>query len=670
MPPADQPQPSTAERIEMIEWISTALADRECAGPRDAGRVTLRRLNRFEYNNTIRDLVGIDFRPADDFPSDDVGEGFDNIGDVLTLPPLLLEKYLAAAQQIVERALACDGPNLVAPEIPGNEVLANDRHPFFAPGEVRARLNLPADGHYVIRLLAYGEQAGWELPKLALTFDKEPLCTFDVAATQDEPQLYEAWVTASAGRHTLGVNFPNDYYRPKDPPPNDRNLIAGELVVTGPHPATYRQIIPREHTPEDRDALAQEIIARYASLAFRRPARPEEIDRLLKLVDLSRRDGESFASSLGVALQAILVSPHFLFRVEDDGGRPADEISEQINDWELATRLSYFLWSSMPDEELFEHARAGTLRWRDNLRDQVRRMLTDEKSIALAERFAGQWLSLGNLSTAMPNAELFPGFDDELREAMARETELSFVALLREDRSVLELIDADSTFVNERLARHYGIAGVRGDDFRRVKVDRRQRGGLLTQAGVLTVTSNPTRTSPVKRGKWIMESILGTPPPPPPPEVPALEEGNERLLAATLRERMAEHRSRAECAVCHQGMDPLGLGLENFDAIGAWRVADGLQPIDASGKLPTGETFESVAELKELLLAHKTDFVRALARKLLTYGLGRGLLYSDECVVNDIVARLAEDDYRMASLIVAIVESEPFQGRPSGGQSP
>jgi mono/diheme cytochrome c family protein len=534
MPPANKPQPTPAEAELLAGWVEAQLAKVDCTKERDPGRVTIRRLNRAEYNNTIRDLLGVDFQPAEDFPADDVGYGFDNIGDVLSLPPILLEKYLAAAETIIERV--------------------------FATPAARKRLMI---------------------------------CDVDA-----EPSKADC---------------------------------------------------------------ARKIIEHFATRAYRRPVRPDEMERLLKLVELAEKNGDSFETGIQLAAQAVLVSPHFLFRIETDPPPNVATPVRTLNNYELATRLSYFLWSSMPDEELFNHARNGTLRENGNLEAQVKRMLKDPKARALVENFAGQWLQLRNLKTVTPDPGTYPAWDEKLRAAMQKETELFFAAILREDRSVLEFLDADFTFLNERLARHYGIDGVQGEQFRRVQLTGKQRGGVLTQASVLTVTSNPTRTSPVKRGKYILENILGTPPPPPPPDVPELDEDKE--LTGSLRQRMEQHRAKPLCASCHQRMDPLGFGLENFDGLGAWRGKDGKFPIDASGVLPGGEKFNGPAELKAVLKEKKVDFCRCLTEKMLTYALGRGLEYYDKCVVDDIVAALAKNDYRFTALVLEIVKSEPFQKR-------
>jgi hypothetical protein len=670
MPPEDATQPSQAERQQIIDWIGAGLAASDCGRERDPGRVTIRRLNRNEYNNTIRDLVGVDFHPADDFPSDDVGYGFDHIGDVLALPPILLEKYLAAAERIVDRALGTDAANLAGDELEGGQPLDRGQRILTSEGEITTKARMTGRGDYLLRVRAYGHQAGDEPVRMGLYLDGKLARKFEVRAVEDRPQTYETWVTTRGGQRTFSVGFLNDYYMPDRPGPNDRNLVVGKLEVVGPLPETYKQIIPREHTPEDKLMLASEVIEVFMTRAFRRPVTRQEVDRAVKLFELADAEGESFAASLGLALRAILVSPHFLFRVEPDPATDAANAVRELNDYELATRLSYFLWSSMPDDELFALARKGMLRREGNLDRQVKRMLADPKSQALIDNFAGQWLQLRNLKTVMPDRGVYPDFDDALRQAMQKETELFFAAIVREDRSVLDFIDADFTFVNQRLARHYGMNDVQGDEFRRVAVDPERRGGVLAQASVLTVTSNPTRTSPVKRGKWVLENLLGTPPPPPPDDVPPLAEDKGAALTGSLRQRMEQHRANAVCASCHKAMDPLGFGLENYDGIGAWRDTDGNFKIDPSGELPNGQTFSGPRQLKNILKGRQNEFLRCLAEKMLTYGLGRGVEYSDRCTLDDITRAMEQNGYKYSSLVLAVVHSDAFGKRKAKGSQP
>src|SRR5262249_43162770 len=396
---------------------------------------------------------------------------------------------------------------------------------------------------------------------------------------------------------------------------------------------------------------------------FRRAVTKEEVERFVGLIELAHKNGDDYEKGLQLALEAVLVSPNFLFRIELDKEPANPDAVHPVNEFELATRLSYFLWSTMPDDELLRLAEAGQLRSAGNLDKQVKRMLKDPKARALVENFAGQWLQLRNLKTAAPDPGTYPAFDEALRAAMVKETELFFEAVMKEDRGILDFIDSDYSFVNERLAKHYGIAGVKGDEFRRVAFTGGARGGVLTQASILTLTSNPTRTSPVKRGKWILENVLGTPPPPPPPNVPELKDDKEVVLSGTLRQRMEQHRAKPDCAVCHDKLDPLGFGFENFDGIGGWRDKDGKFGIDPSGVLPDGKRFAGPTELRTILKGRAAEFRHCLSEKMLTYALGRGLEYFDKCAVDGITAMTAQGQDRFSALILAVVQSEPFQNR-------
>ncbi|MGP0070184.1 MAG: DUF1592 domain-containing protein [Isosphaeraceae bacterium] len=553
MPPEDSPQPTRDEAARLSRWIKMTLERDDRDRSPNPGRVTIRRLNRVEYNNTVRDLTGVDFRPADDFPSDDVGYGFDNIGDVLSLPPVLMERYLSAAESISERAIVL---------------------------------------------------------------------------------------------------------------PTDRGSAA-------PLPDSHRRILSREpRSPGEYPDAARAILERFATRAYRRPVTAEETGRLVSLVELALQNGDRFERGIQLAVQAVLISPHFLFRVELDSrargssrtNPPASGV-EPVGDHELASRLSYFLWSTMPDEELFTLAARARLHEPEVLGAQVGRMLRDPRSRALVENFVGQWLQIRNLRSINPDRDRFPGFDEPLREAMLRETELFTAEILRDDRSVLDFLDADFTYVNERLARHYGLTGITGAEFRRIRLHDPVRGGLLTQASILTATSNPNRTSPVKRGRWVLEQILGTPPPPPPPGVEPLKEDRAADSSLSLRQRMEQHRARPNCAVCHNRLDPLGFGLENYDGIGAWREKEGGQSVDASGTLPSGESFRGPAELKAILKARPREFARCLTEKMLTYSLGRGLEDYDRAAVDRIAKDLEAHQYRFSTLVLGVVMSDPFLKR-------
>jgi hypothetical protein len=682
MPPPNKPQPSLDERERITRWITAEVLKCDCDHP-DPGRVTLRRLNKTEYNNTIRDLVGVDFQPADDFPDDDVGYGFDNIGDVLSLPPILLEKYLAAAEKILDRAIVTPdarqarGKRWPAEELEGTAPggpLGGGARILGREGDIHVDYAFDRAGEYLLRARAWGQHAGNEPPRMTFSLGGKELKTFDVTAVENSPQLFEFKVNVAPGKQRFAAAYINNFRDPQNPDPNrrDRNLIIEWLEIVPPAdatppplPASHQRIFCCQPAPTNKVDCARQILATFARRAYRRPVSDDEVGRLLTLFALAQQGGESFEGAVKVALQAVLVSPHFLFRGELQPEPDNPRAIHPVNEFALASRLSYFLWSTMPDDELFALAARGALR--QNLDAQVRRLLKDPRSAALVENFAGQWLQTRNVMQMTPDRKQFPAYDDALRAAMMKETDLFFEHVLREDRSVLEFLDASYTFVNERLARHYGLAGVTGDQFQRVSLKGTPRGGVLTHASVLTITSNPTRTSPVKRGKWVLENILGAPPPPPPPDVPELKEGGP--LTGTLRQRMEQHRENALCASCHARMDPLGFGFENFDAIGAWRDKDGEFPVDPSGQLVTGEHFKGPAELRAILLKRKKDdFVRCLAEKMLTYALGRGLEYYDTCAVDQVARHLAKNNYKFSALVLGIVKSAPFQMRRGEGE--
>ncbi|WZO95812.1 DUF1592 domain-containing protein [Isosphaeraceae bacterium EP7] len=676
MPPEDKPQMTDHEVARIADWVKGQFASPDC-GLIVPGRVTMRRLNRAEYNNTTRDLLGVDLHLADDFPSDDVGYGFDNIGDVLTLPPLLFERYLAAAEQLSEAAIVARRivPGPESKLLAGSKVLGTN-------GDVSEPFSVPKAGQYIVRVRAYGQQAGNEAAKMAIRLDGKDLAVVEVQATEDAQGVYEVKIDANPGRVTVSAAFLNDYYVPANSTEQaqDRNLFIESIEVQGPAqaailPESHTRIFFRDSSPGTERVAAKAILERLIGRAYRRPARGEELERLVQLVLQVQQDGETFERGIQLALQAVLASPNFLYRVETerrktrlgDPIKPGDV--EDLNDYELASRLSYFLWSSMPDDELLSLAAEGTLKSPATLESQARRMLKDPKSRSLVEEFGGQWLQLRNLKTINPDPARFPGFDDALRTAMRRETELFFESIVRDDRSLTEFLDSDYTYLNERLAKHYGIDGVTGDEFRKVTLTGDRRGGVLTHASVLTVTSNPTRTSPVKRGKWILEQILGSPPPPPPPDVPEL--GDEKgQLTGSLRQRMEQHRANPSCASCHARMDPLGFGFENYDAVGAWRDVEGPYKVDASGELPSGQTFGTPKELKAILMGKRDAFSRCLAEKMMTYATGRGLDYRDQCMVDRVVAALSQDEYKFSRLVVEIVKSDPFRRRGGQGSEP
>jgi hypothetical protein len=678
MPPKERPRPAAAEIEGLLKNLDTVLGKIDCHGQGNAGRVTLHRLNRSEYNNTIRDLVGVDFKPAADFPNDDVGYGFDNIGDVLSMSPLLFEQYLNAAETILDKAIVvADAPQ------PAKNRVGGLRFSPRSAGSTRKMVGSALiekgdligegfyeEGDYIVRVEAFGVQVGDQAVKAkvsVLDVTKE----FEVKAKQAVPQSLELKVRLQTGTTRVVVSFLNPFTDPtiQEASKKDRQLVVRSIVFDGPHnppppklPESHKLLMAHKEGVDQREA-AREIVARFATRAFRRPVKAAEVERFLKLYDKSANSGDRFELRIRLALSGVLVSPHFLFRVElDPPGAKAGAVYP-INEFELASRLSYFFWSSMPDGELFALAAKGNLR--KNLDAQVKRLLKDPKSAAFVQNFAGQWLTIRKLDTINPDPKVFPQFDKELREAMRRETELFFDAILREDHSILDFLDADFTFVNERLAKHYGIAGVKGTKFQRVKMPP-ERGGILTQASILTLTSNSTRTAPVKRGKWVLEQILNTPPPPPPPDVPNLPQDTE--LTGSLRQVMEQHRANPVCASCHERMDPIGFAFENFDAIGRFREKDGKYPIDSSGVLPDGKTFKGPGELKNILKDKKDLFGRCLTEKLLTYALGRGVEDYDKCAVDKILGVLDKNDYRFSVLLMETVKSEPFQMRTATGK--
>jgi hypothetical protein len=679
MPPKKRAQPSPQERETIVAWVESAVLKADCSNP-DPGRVTIRRLNRTEYNNTIRDLLGVDFQPADDFPVDDSGYGFDNIGDALSMPPILIEKYLAAAEKIVDAALGRTKSRTQRFAVDELEVGYNAKRRgdgwvtlnSIEEDDVAVAQTAPVPGEYVVRVRAYARQDTTNAMKLTFMLDKTPVEMLDVETNQSAPKIYEAKLSIPGGRHRVRAVV----RRNKDGLGEAQALnwksgreqkgavsvkwLEIEGPLAGSTSETRKRLVSHEPARGKEKQAAREMINNFAQRAFRRPVTKAEVERLAGLAEQAWKRGEKFEDGLALAFQATLVSPHFLYRGELQPEPDNAKAIHAVNEYALASRLSYFLWSTMPDEELFRQAERRTLR--RNLDAQVRRMLKDAKAGALVDNFAGQWLQLRNVTTMSPDPKTFKNFDEPLRNAMRRETELFFERIMRDDRSVLDLLDADYTFANERLAKHYGIDGVEGAEFRRVSLNGTPRRGILTHGSILALTSNPTRTSPVKRGKWVLDNLLNAPPPPPPPDVPELKEGKE--LKGTLRERMEQHRADSLCASCHARMDPIGFAFEHFDGIGAWREKEGDEKIDASGELLTGEKFDDHSEFIRILTAQKKDqFVRAMTDKMLTYALGRGLEYYDKCALDEVTARLAKNDYKFSELVLGIVKSTPFQKR-------
>lgn len=695
MPPAGMPHPPAADSVSFASWLEGSL-DRAAAAYPNPGRPAIHRLNRAEYSNAIRDSLALDIKPGALLPVDDSGYGFDNIGDVLSVSPALLERYMSVARLVSRRAV---GDINMKPE---QEVFTarrgfgrrnervSDALPFDSRGGLAVDYYFPLDAEYNIRIKLANPQA---------------------AAQPQEPEpIYELRLPVKAGLRTVGATFLRESAKPEIaapvfgrrfalpalpvltnfPPPaemdlrldgaklkrfqvpqNDTPPQVTDLVITGPYNITGRGDTPsraaifvcRPATSAAEEPCARAILSVLGRRAFRRSVTDIDIQPLLAFYRSGRAEGD-FDHGIEKALRAMLVSPEFLFRIERDPPAAAPGSVYRINDFELASRLSFFLWSSIPDDQLLDLAAKGSLKNPAVLEQQVRRMLDDYRSQALAANFAGQWLYLRNLTTIKPDPEAFPEFDESLRQSFEQETQLFFESILREDRSVLDLLDANYTFLNQRLAEHYGVPKIYGSQFRRIAQSDPNRSGLLGQGSILTVTSYPNRTSVVQRGKWILETLLGAPPPPPPPDVPDLKPHGKDGKPLSLREQMEIHRSNATCAACHARMDPIGFALENYDGVGKWRTNDAGRPIDASGKLPDGVEFNGPAGLRKILLTvHREEFVSTVAEKLLTYALGRGLEYYDKAAVRSILREAARDNYRMTGFVTAIVRSAPFQMR-------
>jgi hypothetical protein len=670
MPPKDADPLSKQDRQFLSDWLDGTLNDIDCTGTPDAGRVTMRRLNRVEYRNTIRDLVGHDYQPAADFPGDDVGYGFDNIGDVLSLPPLLMEKYLAAAAEITNHVIVANTSPLIK-RITAKQMLATntasdiggDARLIASSGKLVAQFDFPESGTYRLVVHACGDQAGDEDVEMGIELDSKLTQTIKVSQPRNKPHSFEKEGRIEKGKHSIGVSFLNDYYKPNVA---DRNLAVHWIEIHGPLgsqknlPDSHRKLI--FVTPDEKvspEKATKEVLTRFANRAFRRPLSNDEVSRLERIAKMVRDDGGTYEEGIQLAMQAVMTSPFFLFRVEAD---PIGNFARPLNDYEIASRLSYFLWSSMPDAELFKHAWNGTLRKDDNLKRQVQRMLKDKKAEALVDNFALQWLQLRHLGEMTPDAKLFPSYNEQLQKDMLTETRMFLAEIIQQDLPLTNIIDGEFTFLNQRLAKHYEIPNVQGDQFRKVSLKNTPRGGVLTHGSVLTITSNPTRTSPVKRGKWVLDNLLGEPPPPPAADVPQLDDQTE--LTGTLRQKLEQHRASPICASCHKRMDPLGFAFENFDAIGAFRTRDENLPIDASGELPSGEKFNGAKELRKLLAtSSRKQFLKCVSEKMLTYALGRGLEYYDVCAVDNITKSIDANDGTFSSLVIAVVNSRPFQWR-------
>jgi hypothetical protein len=668
MPPPRKPRPTPAEAAVLEAWLRRGVQGVDCRDP-DPGRVTLRRLNRDEYNHSIGELFGIDFQPAEDFPADDSGYGFDDIGDVLSVSPVLTEKYFNAAEQIVARVVAERG------EIPRRTVRRNELKLVAEPApqvsEWEGRFTLEQAGQHVVALKASvnsfrpfkGEA------RVRVELDGHPLMKA-IYVAGNRVHEYSYRLPLAQGPHL--VRFHLDVSRAIPDEGRAVTVALEEFSVTGPVGTTVREYPPAHRrlfflgtaprAPAARQAYARSILERVAARAFRRPVDEPTLARLLALAEGAERQSGSFERGIASALQAILVSPRFLFRVEE-GTQSQDPRAVPIDEHALAARLSYLLHAAGPDEQLTALADRGLLR--ENLDAQVKRLLADPRSERFVSRFVGQWLRTRDVESVPISTEKFRVLSPPIRKAMRAETELLFAHLVREDRDVMELLTADYTFLNAALAEYYGLPEVSGSKMRRVVLPPDGvRGGLLTQGSFLTVTSNPTRTSPVKRGLFLLDSVLGAPPPPPPPNVPNLEDaGAGGPRPRTVREQMALHRTQPACAGCHARMDPLGLALENFDAVGRWRQREDGHPIDASATLTTGEALSGARGLRAALAARRPQFYRTLTRKLLTFALGRGLEPADECTVDGLVSELVASGGRFSRLVAGIARSRPFQAR-------
>jgi hypothetical protein len=718
MPPLGAARPDEATYESVIATLETAL-DRTAVASPHPGRPVLHRLNRAEYANAIRDLLALDVDVASLLPPDDSAYGFDNISDVLGVSPSLQERYLSAAERISGLAIGDLDASPVTETFRVRQDLSQNEHieglPLGTMGGMLIRHTFPVDGEYDVRVrffrTNFGNLRGLEHPhQVEMALDGKRIRLVSVGGDADLEAAFErptdtadaidarlaVRIPVTAGPHTLQVafveNLPLADTTRLEPflrssfdtldwtgrPHLDRITITGPFHVTAPGDTPSRRRVFGSCSPsagrggaaaasaDAETACARQILTTLVRRAYRQPVTDSDLRPVLDFYQTARRDG-TFETGIQAALQLILASPKFVFRVERDPPSVPPGGVYRVSNLELASRLSFFLWSSIPDDELLEVASQGRLKDGAVLEQQVRRMLADPKSDALVSNFAGQWLQLRNLKTFLPNSDEFPDFDDNLRQAFQRETELFFGSIIREDRSVLDLMTADYTFVNERLARHYGIPGIYGSQFRRVPITDSARMGLLGKGSILAVTSHATRTSPVVRGKWILENILGNPPAPPPPNVPSLKENEPGQAPKTTRERLAEHRANPVCASCHKVMDPLGFALENFDAVGAWRSSEAGGPIDASGELGDGSRVDGVVSLRQALMRHPDVFVRTMTEKMLTYALGRGLDYHDMPAVRSIVRASAGNNYRFSSLVLGIVGSTPFQMRMAQG---
>jgi mono/diheme cytochrome c family protein len=696
MPPAGMPRPDAATLDALVNYIVTG-RDRLAEARPNPGRRTIHRLNRTEYGNAVRDLLALEIDVAELLPADDIGYGFDNIADVLQVSPVLMERYLSAARRISRTAVGDTTiPVAYRTYTVHHGLIQTDRLGEAAPvgsrGGTIVRHVFPVDAEYEISVTLQrntdDEYLGLERErKLDLRLDDRRLQLFTIPASPKKIVLgggtppdahLRIRIPVKAGARELAATFLKDTLIKEGIIERVRDdvvqtyfegvgsmTVAGPFNVQGPGETVTREriFVCRPSGAADEQACATKILSNLAHRAYRRPVGADDMTQLLALYKTGAQNG-GFESGVRLALQKILVSPDFVFRVEVDPPGAAPRTIYKISDIELASRLSFFLWSSIPDDQLLAVAESGRLSDPSVLQAQVKRMMADPRSEALVTNFAGQWLFLRNIARISPDTTTFPYFDENLRYALAKETELLIESQVREDRSVVDLLRTDYTFLNQRLAEHYGIKGIYGTEFRRVKLEDPNRHGLLGQASILAVTSYPNRTAPTIRGKWVLEQLLGSPPPPPPPNVPSLKD-DSTVQKLTMRERMEEHRSNPTCAVCHRMMDPLGFALENFDGLGGWRASTGpgAGPIDASGALPDGTKFNGPAGLREVLLKKQDMFVENFTERLLTYALGRGLEEYDSAALRKIARDAAADNQKWSAIILGIVNSTPFRMR-------
>lgn len=703
MPPPGMPRPGGARLDELAGFLETSL-DRAAAEKPRPGRTSIHRLNRAEYANAIRDLLALDVDAAALLPPDDESSGFDNIADVLTVSPSLMERYLSASWNISRVAAGNLG---IAPSTSTYRVrpdLSQDQHidglPPGTRGGILVRHTFPLDGEYIIKVRLWRNtfdlMRGMEDPHdIEIAMDGARLKLVTAGGREaflkmaenpgtfgtDLDQRLTLRISVKAGTHTLWATTILKSHAPRDDmikpflrttidgldimgdPSVDRMTIEGPFAPTEPGDTASRRkiFVCRPSAPADEPACASRILAALARAAYRRPVDKPALDTLMEFYRRGRTNNAGFDRGIESALQFILASPEFLIRFESDPPNLRPNAVYRLDDLALASRLSFFIWSSIPDDQLLTLASQGKLKDPAVLEQQIKRMLGDARSRALITNFAEQWLHLRNLRNSGPDLEAFPDFDDNLRQAMKEETSLFFDSIMREDRSVVDLLNADYTFVNERLARHYGISNVYGSQFRRVKVPSEARRGLLGQGSILTVTSYPNRTSPVERGKWVLTNLLGVPPQPPPPNVPPLQETSSDGKVLSLRERMERHRANPVCAGCHKVMDPIGFALENFDGVGHWRTTEDGAAIDTSGTLFNGASVEGAIGLRQNLVAHPEIFVGVMTEKMLTYALGRGIEYYDMPAVRKIVQDARNKNFRFSSVVLGIVKSTPFQ---------